>query len=127
MIALSPRMAPTNTMPRLAGARYATGYRRHDCRHHGALVGFVVIVCALAILLLAPRAQAGMAERAKRLQVAGIDVIVYPTAVKDVVTIRGALPAGTAFAGQDNSVAPALVGMTSRLYGIGSCRELVAC
>ena len=53
-----------------------------------ALVG-----CAMA---LAFSAQAGIAERAQRSNVAGIDVIVYPMDVPDVVTVLGAMPLGDA-------------------------------
>src|SRR5690606_5614358 len=53
----------------------------------------------------------GIAERVVREQAAGIDLLVYPTAVKDVVTVVGALPAGDAFAGQGNIAAPSLAAM----------------
>lgn len=67
--------------------------------------------CALALLLFAGLAQAGIAEQASRTRVAGVDLIVYPTAVKDVVTIRGALPAGEGLSADDNPAVPALVAM----------------
>jgi zinc protease len=53
----------------------------------------------------------GIASRVTRTTVAGIDLIAYPTGVKDVVTFSGALPAGDAFAGDDNAAIPTLVGM----------------
>lgn len=53
----------------------------------------------------------GIAARVVRARIAGIDVIAYPTGVKDVVTIRGSLPAGDAFAGEGNVAVPTLVGM----------------
>lgn len=68
----------------------------------------MIVVCAL--LATGVPAFAGMAERITRVKVAGVDVIVYPTAVKDVVTIVGALPAGEAHAGNGNAAVPALTG-----------------
>jgi len=53
---------------------------------------------------------ARMAPQAKRLQVAGIDVVAYRTGVKDVVTLRAALPAGTALA-SGNPAIPILTAM----------------
>lgn len=53
----------------------------------------------------------GIAARVVRTQIAGIDVIAYPSGVKDVVTLRGSLPAGDAFAADGNLAIPTLVGM----------------
>lgn len=53
----------------------------------------------------------GIAARVVRTKVAGIDLIAYPTGVKEVVTFRGALPAGDAFAADGNAAIPTLVGM----------------
>jgi len=58
----------------------------------------------------APSQVARMAPQAKRMQVAGIDVVAYTTGVKDVITLRGALPAGTALA-SGNPVIPVLTAM----------------
>lgn len=52
-----------------------------------------------------------VADRVVRTKIAGVDVIAYPTGVKDVVTIHGSLPAGDAFAGEGNAAVPTLVGM----------------
>ena len=52
-----------------------------------------------------------VAPRVKRLKVAGIDLVAYPTGVKDVVTVRAALPAGKAQAGSGNPAIPTLTGM----------------
>jgi zinc protease len=52
-----------------------------------------------------------IAQHIVRAKIAGIDLIAYPTAVKDVVTIVGSLPAGDAFAGSGNAAVPTLVGM----------------
>ena len=60
---------------------------------------------ALLALLALPAfvsAQAGIAERVVRTRIQGVDVIAYRTAVKDVVTIYGSLPAGDAFADPAN-------------------------
>jgi zinc protease len=68
--------------------------------------------CILPVLLLASiGASANMAERAQRAEAAGIDVVTYPTAVKDVVVIVGVLPAGDAMAAPGNIAIPTLAGM----------------
>jgi zinc protease len=64
-----------------------------------------------ALLLVSLSAGANMAERSQRVQVAGIDVVTYPTAVKDVVVIMGVLPAGDAMAEPGNIAIPTLTGM----------------
>ena len=51
---------------------------------------------AACLMLLAFNAQAGIAERAMRSKVAGVDVIVYPMDVPDVVTVLGTMPLGDA-------------------------------
>ncbi len=56
-------------------------------------------------------AAAGMAEQSHRSQTAGIDVITYPTGVKDVVVILGVLPAGDAMGESGNIAIPSLAGM----------------
>lgn len=55
--------------------------------------------------------KAQIAPQVVRTKTAGIDLVAYPTAVKDVVTIVGSLPAGDAFAGSGNKAVPTLVGM----------------
>ena len=55
----------------------------------------------LAVLVLATAgatARAAVADNAVRTSIAGIDVIAYPTGVKNVVTFRGSLPAGDSLA-----------------------------
>jgi zinc protease len=64
-----------------------------------------------AMILLSGAAAAGMAEQSHRETVAGIDLITYPTAVKDVVVIIGAMPAGDAMAPPGNVAVPTLAGM----------------
>jgi zinc protease len=54
---------------------------------------------------------AAIAPNAVRTKINGIDVIAYPTGVKDVVTFKASLPAGDAFAGEGNVAIPTLVGM----------------
>lgn len=54
---------------------------------------------------------AKIAPNAVRTKIAGMDVIAYPTGVKDVVTIKASLPAGDAFAGEGNAAVPTLTGM----------------
>jgi zinc protease len=53
---------------------------------------------------------AGIAAQAKRTQVSGIDLVAYTTGVKDVITLRGSLPAGTAL-GTGNPAIPTLTAM----------------
>jgi zinc protease len=61
-------------------------------------------------LLASYGASAGMAEQSHRATVAGVDVVTYPTGVKDVVVILGALPAGDAMAAPGNIAIPTLAG-----------------
>ncbi len=56
-------------------------------------------------------AATSMANRAHRAQVAGLDVVTYPTGVKDVVVIVAVLPAGDAMGGTGNIAVPTLMGM----------------
>ena len=69
------------------------------------------VTCLLPIALLLTPAHAQFAEKAVRTKIAGIDVIAYPTGVKNVVTLRGSLPAGDALAGSGNAAVPTLTGM----------------
>lgn len=65
----------------------------------------------LPILALASAAaSAGMAGQGQRESVGGIDVVTYPTGVKDVVVIVGALPAGDAMGAPGNIAVPTLAG-----------------
>lgn len=64
----------------------------------------------LLILSLSVTAQAAIADKVTRATVANIDVIAYPTAVKDVVTFRGSLPAGDSFAPDTNLAIASLTG-----------------
>jgi zinc protease len=53
----------------------------------------------------------GIAARVVRTKIAGIDVMAYPTGVKDVVTLRASLPAGDAFSAEGNVAIATLTGM----------------
>lgn len=66
---------------------------------------------ALALLLspLARPLSAAIADKVTRATVAGIDVIAYPTSIKDVVTFRGSLPAGDSFSPDTNLAIASLV------------------
>lgn len=97
----------------------------------------------VAIALLTPTlASAGLAEHVTRKTIDGIDVMGYPTAIKDVVTIVGALPAGDAIAvaNHDNPAVATLVAMmldrgttkedkfaiAKRLEGVGASLHFAA-
>ncbi len=54
---------------------------------------------------------AKVAPNVKRSKIAGVDVIAYPTGVKDVVTLRASLPAGRAQGAKGNAAVPTLTGM----------------
>jgi zinc protease len=62
------------------------------------------------ILASAVSASADIASTAVRTKVAGFDLIAYKTGVKDVVYLRGALPAGDNKAPADHPYLPTLVG-----------------
>ena len=60
-----------------------------------------------------PKAGGGskIAPNARRMKIAGIDVIAYPTGVKDVVSLRASMPGGRSAAGSGNPAIPMLTGM----------------
>ena len=66
------------------------------------------LLSALGIIVSAASAQ--IAAGTVRTKVAGIDVIACKTGVKDVVYLRGSLPAGDAKDPADNPVIASLVG-----------------
>jgi zinc protease len=74
---------------------------------------------ALLALLASSSAFAGLAEQAVRAHINGADVIIYPTGVKDVVTIVGSLPAGDAFA---DAKSPAVATLTGMMLDKGTTR-----
>lgn len=68
-------------------------------------------ISAGALMIVASIAHAAdISKHIVRTSIAGIDVIAYPTGIKDVVTIAGALPAGDALA-TDNIAIASLTGM----------------
>lgn len=71
----------------------------------------LLAACVLACQALSAAAPAGMAAQGHRAVTAGIDLITYPTHVRDVVVVLGALPAGDAMAGAGNAAVPTLTGM----------------
>jgi zinc protease len=72
---------------------------------------FAIRWCAVPVMLvMSAAALAGMAAEGHRETVAGIDVVTYPTSVKDVVVILGALPAGDAMGAPGNIAVPTLAG-----------------
>ena len=80
-----------------------------------------MLVASMALLLPA-LAAAGMAEQVNRKKIDGIDLIAYPTAIKDVVTLSGALPAGEALAAaQHSNVAVAI--LTAMMLDRGTTEE----
>ena len=68
------------------------------------------LLLALGFLTAHLNAQSSMAAQIVRANIAGIDVIAFPTGVKDVVTFKGSLPAGDRFAPDGKSMLPTLVG-----------------
>ena len=81
------------------------------------------LIVAASIALLTPAlASAGMAEHVNRKKIDGIDVIEYPTAIKDVVTIVGALPAGDALAAADHDNA-AVATLTAMMLDRGTTKQ----
>ena len=63
------------------------------------------------LLLASASAFANMASQGSRATTAGIDVVTYPTGVKDMVVIIGAFPAGDAMGEGGNITIPTLTGM----------------
>lgn len=89
-------------------------------------LSFRALLCLSALALTAASAQTppstpsattkldnagGIASRVVRSKIAGVDVIAYPTGVKDVVTLRCSLPAGDEFAADGNIAIATLTGM----------------
>lgn len=65
-----------------------------------------------ALQLVSPaRVHAQLAANVVRQNVHGIDLILYRTGVKDVVTLRGSLPAGDAFSASSNPAVATLTGL----------------
>jgi zinc protease len=75
------------------------------------LAAGALAAAALVGATLPAAARAGMATQGHRAVTADIDLITYPTHVRDVVVVLGALPAGDAMAGSGNAAVPTLTGM----------------
>ena len=75
------------------------------------LAAAALVTVALPAAVHAAAPHAGMAARGHRANTAGIDLVTYPTHVRDVVVVLGALPAGDAMAGNGNAAVPTLTGM----------------
>ncbi len=71
---------------------------------------FSCLLLTLSLVFLSV-ARAQIAPHVMRSKISGVDVLIYPTGVKDVVTIHGSLPAGDALAGEGNIAVPTLTGM----------------
>jgi len=88
---------------------------RSDCAGAGIawllLAGGAPSIMAETAMAQADKPRAAMADQSHRENVVGIDVVTYPTSVKDVVVVLGALPAGDAMAQSGNIAIPTLVGM----------------
>ena len=63
---------------------------------------------------------AQIAPRVVRRTVAGIDLLTYPTSLKDVVTFRGSLPAGDVFNPADH---PAIAALTAAMLDKGTTKH----
>src|SRR5262245_56923885 len=75
-------------------------------------VRFAVLTGVVAALwAIAAPCVAGIAEKAVRTKASGVDLVVYPMGVEDVVTFMGSLPAGDVFATDGNIAAATLTGM----------------
>lgn len=71
---------------------------------------FRPLLAAALLLAAGAAARASVAANAVRASIAGIDVVAYPTGVKNVVTFRGSIPAGDHLAPEHNIAVPTLVG-----------------
>ncbi|MBI2813215.1 MAG: insulinase family protein [Opitutae bacterium] len=72
------------------------------------------VLCLLSSGLLAQ-----IAPKVTRTRIAGLDVLLYPTGVKNVVNLKGSLPAGDVFA----TANPAVATLTGMLLDQGTTRQ----
>src|ERR1700680_2982231 len=97
----------------ISGSR--SEHHRLVCARGGEMTSWKMLSTGLLLLtgatIAMPTRAAQIAQHIVRAKIGGIDLIAYPTAVKDVVTLIGSLPAGDAFAGAGNVAVPTLVGM----------------
>jgi zinc protease len=76
------------------------------------LLGFTTLSAAAPAAAPAPApASASIAANIVRTRASGVDVLAYRTGVKDVVTVRGSLPAGDVFSPDPAGVISSLTGM----------------
>lgn len=92
------------------------------------LLGFVPTPASAA----ATPAPSGIAAGIVRTRASGVDVLAYRTGAKDIVTVRGSLPAGDVFCPADNPAVASLTGMlldkgttTRDKFAIASALEAV--
>ncbi len=69
-----------------------------------------LLLSACALILAVANATAAVAPNVVRATIAGIDVLIYRTGVRDVVTLKGNLPAGDAHASGGNIAVATLCG-----------------
>ncbi len=79
-----------------------------------------LLLAPFSLLLTAPAARCGVADASQRQTIAGIDVVTTKTGVKDVVTIRGTLPAGDARSPENN---PAIATLTGAMLDKGTTQH----
>jgi zinc protease len=78
---------------------------------------FFLLLASCSLLVVA---HAQIAPKVTRTRIAGVDVLLYPTGVKNVVNIRGALPAGDVFSAGTN---PAVATLTGILLDQGTTKQ----
>lgn len=78
------------------------------------------LLTCLALHLGLASATAQIAARVERFELDGIDVLILPTGVRNVVTLRGSLPAGDAVAKSTN---PALATLAGAMLDQGTKRQ----
>jgi zinc protease len=95
----------TGSKARSAGSRINGPYFYRDAR-----LGYGPTAALETAGSAANTTSASFAKNVVREKVAGIDLLVYKTGVRDVVTIRGSLPAGDSFCASTNPAIATLVG-----------------
>lgn len=70
-----------------------------------------LLLLTLTFTLASICASAQIAPKVTRTRISGIDVLLYPTGVKNVVNIRGSLPAGDVFSAGANPAVATLTGI----------------
>jgi zinc protease len=80
----------------------------------------ILFLFSVLCLLSSVPASAQIAPKVTRTKISGIDVLLYPTGVKNVVNIKGSLPAGDVFS---NSTNPAIATLTGMLLDQGTTTQ----